>query len=469
MTRISRRFDDVAALDAVDLVVGRGSVHAVLGENGAGKTTLMRIAYGLLAADAGFVDLFGVRQASTSVRKAVAAGVGMVHQHLSLVPNLSPGENLALGGKGRYDRHATEALLARTAEQSGLPVPRAALVRDLSLVEQQRLEILKALSRGARLLILDEPTAILAPSESDELLRWIREYAGSGGSVVLVTHKLREALAVADHVTVLRKGRVVHAGGARDASEDSLARVMFPDRIESSASLDAVEPTGVVARLSAVDVRDDRGAVRARGANLVVRRHEIVGVAAIEGSGHRELLLALAGRRRASSGSIDLPARIAFIPADRLRDALIPDFDLTRNVALHGLGRRRGLMPWRELAEHTATLIRRFSIAAPAPSATAAALSGGNQQRLVIARELGHEVDMVVADNPTRGLDIRASAFVHEQLRDAASRGVAVVVHSSDVDEVLALATRVLVVFHGEVREVTRDRDLVGRAMLGAA
>jgi simple sugar transport system ATP-binding protein len=468
MRRISKRFDDVAALDSVDLVIGRGSVHAVLGENGAGKTTLMRVAYGLLASDAGTVDLFGA-QASSSVRNAVAAGVGMVHQHLSLVPNLSPEENLALGGTGRYDRHATEALLARTAEQSGLTVPRAALVRDLSLVEQQRLEILKALSHGARLLILDEPTAILAPSESDELLRWIRGFAAGGGSVVLVTHKLREALAVADHLTVLRRGRVVHAGPARGASEESLARAMFPDRVESSAAIDGVEPSGIVAQLSSVDVQDNRGARRARGATVVVRRHEIVGIAAIEGSGHHELLLALAGRRRVAAGSIALPPRIAFIPADRLRDALIAELDLTQNVALHGLGRRRGLMPWRALADHTATLIQRFSIAATAPGASAASLSGGNQQRLVIARELGDEVDMVVADNPTRGLDIQASAFVHAQLRNAAARGVAVVVHSSDVDEVLALATRVLVVFHGEVREVARDRELVGRAMLGAA
>jgi simple sugar transport system ATP-binding protein len=229
------------------------------------------------------------------------------------------------------------------------------------------------------------------------------------------------------------------------------------------------EPSAIVARLSALSVRGDRGALRVRDATFVVRRREIVGVAAVEGSGHRELLLALAGRRRAASGSAELPARIAFIPADRLRDALIPALTLTQNVALHGLGQRRGLMPWGAIAEQTAILMRRFAIAAPAPTTTAAALSGGNQQRLVIARELGHEIDMLVADNPTRGLDLHASAFVHEQLRDAAARGVAVVVHSSDVDEVLALATRVLVVFDGEVREVERDRDVVGRAMLGAA
>ena len=470
LTRVTKTFGDVAALDNVDLTVNRGTVHALLGENGAGKTTLMRVAFGLLAADAGTVELFGVRVPAASVRSAVAAGVGMVHQHLSLVPNLSPAENLALGGRGLFHPDAIDAALAATATAAGLVLPRAPRVRDLSLVEQQRLEILKALSRGARLLILDEPTAILAPSESDELLRWLRGYADSGGSVILVTHKLREALTVAHDITVLRRGRVVHTGRAADTSERSLAEAMFPDATEQQPMrIERGEPSAIVARLSAVDVRGDREALRVRGATFVVRRHEIVGVAAVEGSGHRELLLALAGRRRAAAGSAELPARIAFIPADRLRDALVTELTLTQNVALHGLGRRRGLMPWGSLADQTAILMRRFAIAAPAPTTAAAALSGGNQQRLVIARELGHEIDMLVADNPTRGLDIQASAFVHEQLREAASRGVAVVVHSSDVDEVLALATRVLVVFHGEVHDVERDRDVVGRAMLGAA
>jgi simple sugar transport system ATP-binding protein len=428
------------------------------------------VAFGLLPADAGMVELFGVRMPGASVRSAVAAGVGMVHQHLSLVPNLSPAENLALGGTGLFHPDAIAAALSETATAAGLELPRASRVRDLSLVEQQRLEILKALSHGARLLILDEPTAILAPSESDDLLRWIRGYVDAGGSVVLVTHKLREALTVADEITVLRRGRVVHSGRAGDLSERTLAEAMFPEATAQPPTRRGhTEPSAIVARLSALSVRGDRGALRVRDATFVVRRREIVGVAAVEGSGHRELLLALAGRRRAASGSAELPARIAFIPADRLRDALIPALTLTQNVALHGLGQRRGLMPWGAIAEQTAILMRRFAIAAPAPTTTAAALSGGNQQRLVIARELGHEIDMLVADNPTRGLDLHASAFVHEQLRDAAARGVAVVVHSSDVDEVLALATRVLVVFDGEVREVERDRDVVGRAMLGAA
>jgi simple sugar transport system ATP-binding protein len=214
---------------------------------------------------------------------------------------------------------------------------------------------------------------------------------------------------------------------------------------------------------------DARGVRRIRGASFEALRHEIVGIAAVEGSGHRELMLALASLRRVTSGALQLPERIAVIPADRARDALVPDFTLTENVALHGLGGRRRLMPWRALADRASALLKRFSIVAPSPQLRARALSGGNQQRLVVARELEQQVDLIVADNPTRGLDIRASAFVHEQLRNAAAAGAAVVVHSSDLDELLSLATRVLVVFNGEVREVGLTREQVGRAMLGAA
>jgi simple sugar transport system ATP-binding protein len=224
----------------------------------------------------------------------------------------------------------------------------------------------------------------------------------------------------------------------------------------------------MVVRASALDVDSVQGVRRIRGASFDVRRGDIVGVAAVEGSGHRELLAALAALLTAASGVLRLPNRIALIPADRLREALIPEFTLTENVALRELGARRGLMPWRELSVRTSALLDQFAIVAPSSSVAVKTLSGGNQQRIVVARELEGAVDLVVADNPTRGLDIRATAFVHEQLRTAAGHGAAVVFHSTDLDEILSLATRVLVVFHGEVREVSVDRDVVGRAMLGA-
>lgn len=472
MRGVTRRFNHVVAVDAVDISVAAGSIHALLGENGAGKTTLMRIAYGLVERDAGELRLFGETVAgggAHSVRRAMRASIGMVHQHLSLVGNLSAAESLVLGGHGRHHPDAAAAHLARVSELSGLRVPHDVLVRNLSIVEQQRLEILKALSRGARLLILDEPTAVLAPPEIRDLLRWIRSFAEGGGSVVLITHKLREALAVADEVTVLRRGRVVHAGGgsARGASEADLARAIFPETLDPSPVPAPSAPGEVVARANALVIVDARGAPRIRDATFEVRRGEILGIAAIEGSGHRELLRALSAQQRITAGALDIPSDTSLIPADRLREALIPGFSVTENVALRQAGWRRGLMRWPTIAERARNLVRVFGITTTSVSAAARELSGGNQQRLVVARELEHDVALVVADNPTRGLDVQATAFVHAQLRGAAARGAAVVVHSSDLDEVLALATRVLVVFDGVAREVSGDRDAIGRAMLG--
>lgn len=463
----SKRFGSTVALDGVDFTVATGQVHALLGENGAGKSTAMRIAYGLTPADAGTVRVFGTALARHSVPAAVVAGVGMVHQHLSLVPTLTAAESVALGGRGLFKREEAEAALRTVSQASGLAVDPRAIVADLSLVEQQRLEILKALARNARVLILDEPTAVLAPSESDELLRWLRRFAAGGGSVVLVTHKLREALAIADVVTVLRRGRVVVTVDAKSTSEELLARAMFPDATASTVGVPGA-PGAMVARLVSADIAGPRGPAL-RGASFELRRGEIVGVAAIEGAGHRELLDALAGLIQAEKGTIELPERIALIPANRSRDAAVAEFTLAENVALHGLAKRRGLMPWRAIERDTAELITRFSIAAPTADTPLRELSGGNQQRLVVARELEHEVDLVIADNPTRGLDFRASAFVHEQLKLAAGRGAAVVMHSADLDELLALATRVLVVFHGDVKEMPLDRDAISRAMVGAA
>ena len=466
MRGVAKRFGDVVALDGVDLLVRRGSVHALLGENGAGKSTLMRIAYGMLRADHGDVLLFG-RRPTGSVADAIRRGAGMVHQHLSLVPNLSAAENVVLGGSGLYRPREAVALMNRVARESGLRVEPAAMVAELSIVEQQRLEILKALAHGARVLILDEPSAVLAPSETDDLLRWIRSFADGGGSVVLVTHKLKEALSVADDVTVLRRGRVIRSGAAAQTSAEQLARAMFPDAPPPTTTVPGARGE-VVARADQLTLADARGAMRIRSASLEIARGEIVGIAAIENSGHRELLAALAGLRPPSGGRISLPPQIALIPSDRGRDALILEHSLTENVALRELGRRRGLMPWTEIAARTAKVIERFGIAAPSPATTARQLSGGNQQRLVVGRELEHAVDLVVADNPTRGLDYRATAFVHEQLRAAAAAGAGVVFHSSDLDEVLAVASRVVVVFNGEVSATALDRDAISQAMLGA-
>jgi ABC-type uncharacterized transport system ATPase subunit len=463
---IHKRFGSVVALANVDLEVRPGTVHAVLGENGAGKSTLMQVAYGTLLADSG--DVHPTDPAARAGRPR--RGVGMVHQHLSLVPAMTALENFQLGASGRFDRADARRRLESLAAESGLRVDPDRTVGDMTLVQQQRLEILKALGRDASVLILDEPTAVLAPPEARDLLAWIRAFASNGRSVVLVTHKLREALGIADEITVLRRGVVTWRGLARDTSEADLARAVFPDVASTDQpSAPRLPPGDAVVRANGLVIRGEgrRGGISR--ASFSIKSGEIIGIAAIEGSGQHELLLALAGRVSVDGGTLDLPAEIAFVPADRKRDAVIPAFSLAENVALRNAGRRRGRMPWREISARTAGLIERFAITAPGPATPLNALSGGNQQRLVVARELEHRPALVVADNPTRGLDLQATAFVHSELRSCAEQGSAVVLHSSDLDEILALATRILVVFDGQVSETALDREVIGRAMLGAA
>jgi ABC-type uncharacterized transport system ATPase subunit len=465
---IGKRFGEVEALSDVAFAVRPGSVHALLGENGAGKSTLMRVAMGLVAPDAGTISVFGRATPRLTVRSATQAGIGMVHQHLSLAESLTALENVALGGTGRYRPTQVADRLRGVAAAAGLDVPLDVPAKELSLTQRQRLEILKALAADARVLILDEPTAVLAPSEARDLLIWIRGFADRGGSVVLVTHKLREALTIADEITVLRRGRVTFAGPARGNTESSLAQAIFPEEPESR-EVAVASPGEEVVAASGITVADDRGVVRLRDASFALRRHEIIGVAAIEGAGHRELLQALGALRRPSSGTLRLPARAVVVPADRHRDGIILSMTLAENLALRGVGSARGRIPWTSVRDRARAIIQRFGIATPSERTPASALSGGNQQRLVIGSALENPVDLIVADNPTRGLDLSATMFVHEQLRSAAAAGAVVVVHSSDVDEVLSLATRVLVVFQGAVREAGMDRDRVSSLMLGAA
>jgi ABC-type uncharacterized transport system ATPase subunit len=465
---ITKHFGEVAALTGVDLAVRRGTVHALLGENGAGKSTLMRVAMGLVAPDAGTVSIFGAPAPHLSVRTASREGLGMVHQHLSLAESLTALENVALGGAGLFrPGRVTERLLV-VAASSGLDVPLNTPAKDLSLSQRQRLEILKALAADARVLILDEPTAVLAPPEVRDLLSWIRGFAAHGGSVVLVTHKLREALSVADDVTVLRRGQMTFRGLAGGTTESALARAIFPDGT-TPAEIAIGSPGEEVVIADRVSVRSQQGALRIHDASFALRRNEIIGIAAVEGSGHHELLSALGALSRPVSGSLRLPPRVVVVPADRHRDGIALSLTLAENVAMRGIGAAHGRVGWNRVRERTRALIQRFAIVAESELVEAGTLSGGNQQRLVMASALEEPVDVVVADNPTRGLDLNAATFVHEQLRAAAAAGAVVVVHSSDVDEVLALATRVFVVFQGTVRECKLDRDRVGNLMLGAA
>ncbi|MEP6491622.1 MAG: ABC transporter ATP-binding protein [bacterium] len=472
MTEITKRFGDTLALDRVSFRVRPGTVHALLGENGAGKTTLMRIAFGLSAPDSGTIAIGESSGRPASTAGAIAAGLGMVHQHFTNVPAMTVAENVALGARGGFHSADAARRVRDIASSTGLSLDPAARAGELPVGAQQRLEIVKALARGARTLILDEPTAVLAPVEADELLVWLRRFADAGHSVVLITHKLHEALRIADDVTVLRAGRVVLSSTAAGMTPAQLANALLGEDLSvaergPSAAIGIATP--LVLRAQRVDVIDERGARVVRDASLEIRRGEIIGIAAVEGAGQQQLLRILAGRVPVATGQIDLPESIGFIPEDRHRDALVLDFSLTENLALKRAGARRGRVRWQELRARASSLIQRFDVRGGQPETPARSLSGGNQQKFVIARELDGDPALLVVENPTRGLDIRAARAVHSRLTAVAASGTAVVVYSSDLDEVLALASRVLVVHAGTVREVVMDRDAVGRAMLGVA
>ena len=473
---ITKRFGAVQALRGAGFRLRPGSVHALLGENGAGKTTLMRIAYGLVRPDAGSIRVAGTPRQFATPRDALVAGIGMVQQHFSLVPAMTVAENVALGRSGAYDAGAARDRVRELTAATGLIAEPDAIVGELPVSAQQRVEILKALSRDVRILVLDEPTAVLAPADAAALLRWARAFASSGRAVVLITHKLHDALAIADDVTVLRQGNVVLTARADSLDAHAIALAMLGDSrepdlaatVEGAATTRvAQQPNGaLVARLADVAVTG-RGITLLQGVSVSVHKGEILGVAAVEGNGEHELLRTFAGRQRSQRGTVSLPARVGYVPQDRHADAIADDLSLTENVALRDAGSRRGWMSWQAFRARTVYLLAQYRVKAAGPDVRVSTLSGGNQQRLVLARELSSAPQLLVADEPTRGLDVRATADVHQRLRAARDAGAAVVLYSSDLDEVLALADRVVVVVGGAVHEMAGDRERVGQAMLG--
>jgi simple sugar transport system ATP-binding protein len=468
LRNIVKSFGATRALRDASLLLKPGTVHALLGENGAGKTTLMRIAFGLIQPDAGGVALDGAARRFRSPADAIVAGLGMVHQHFTNVGAMTVAENVALGGKGSYSPADAVRRVRELTARTRLALDPDAIAGSLPVSAQQKLEIIKALARRARILILDEPTAVLAPNEARELLAWASEFAANGGSVVLITHKLSEALSIADDVTVLRRGTAVFSSRASETTAAHLASAMLGEAVPQMVAPPPARPAGeVVLRLRRLSLKDARGIMRLSDIDLEVRRCEILGVAAVESSGHELLLRAIADRATPVAGTVQREGSVGFIPEDRHRDALVLGFSLSENVALRNAGRRRGRMNWSEWKQKTATLVAEYEVRGSSVDASAAELSGGNQQKLVLARELSEEPTILVAENPTRGLDIRATAAVHARLLQAASAGAAVVLYSSDLDEVFALATRMIAVHAGRVVVVPNDREAAGRAMLG--
>jgi ABC-type uncharacterized transport system ATPase subunit len=475
---IHKRFGNTRALDGARLDVRRGTLHALLGENGAGKTTLMRLAFGMLQPDRGTISVDGTPRRWRSSADALRAGVGMVHQHFLLVPAMTVAENVELGRGGffgGFDPRAAADRVRALASDTGLSLDPDAKAGALPVGAQQRLEILKALSHDARVLILDEPTAVLSPQETRDLYEWLKRFVASGRTVVLITHKVREALELADHVSVLRRGQTVLEGPAAALTEAEVLAALLGDtspaapeggpKTESTTGDSARK--GVLA-LDQVVVRDVQGVERLRAATLSVRGGEILGVAGVEGAGQMELLRVLAGRTVPSSGTVTRPKSLGFVPEDRQRDAIIGEWSLTENFALKDVGGASGVMRWDAIADAATAGVREYDVRTPGVATTMAALSGGNQQKFVLARELSGLPQALIVENPTRGLDVRASEQVLAALRTARAAGVAVVMYSSDLDEILLLADRMAVCYAGSVREVAVDRDLVGRAMVGA-
>jgi simple sugar transport system ATP-binding protein len=476
---IHKRFPGVVANAGVDLRVRPGTVHALVGENGTGKTTLMRVAYGELQPDAGEVRIWGERLGNGGPRRALHLGLGMVHQHLMLVPTLSVADNVVLGNEPTrgmaLDRSRARQLVADTAARFGFRVRPEARVEDLSLGEQQRVEIIKVLSRGARVLILDEPTAVLTPQEAADLFAVLRRYVAGGNAVVLISHRLQEVLAFADVITVMRKGAVVGEVPAAQAREPELAAWIVGRAFETVENTRA-KPPGEP--LLVCDALHTAGAHEAlHGVSLRLHAGEILGIAGVEGNGQRALADAILGLLPLRTGRIRVrdadvttascAARrargLAYVPADRRRDGLVGDMRVDENLIL-GAQRSGRLGPGpflsdRRVGDRARQLVERFDVRPARLDALAASLSGGNQQRLVLAREMAHAPDVLVLAQPTRGVDVGGIAFIHRTILAARDAGKAILLISADLNEILSLSDRISVLFGGRIMgTVSADR-----------
>ncbi|MEV0321212.1 ABC transporter ATP-binding protein [Streptomyces sp. NPDC050658] len=481
---ITKEFPGTLANDRVDLTVARGEIHALMGENGAGKSTLMSVLYGLLRPDAGQILLDGREVAFGSPSEAIAAGLGMVHQSFKLFPSFTVAENVVYAAEprrfGLTDRAAAVRRVGALAEEHGLAVDPTAKVGDLPVGVRQRVEILKLLYRGARTLILDEPTAVLTPAEADALFGVLRSLADDGRTVLLVTHKLREVMEGSDAVTVLRDGRVAARMRTSDTTADGIAAAMTGRAVELDRVHASGTPGGDV--LTVTGLRTDS----VRDVSLTVRAGEIVGIAGVAGNGQSELIEAVTGLRPIAAGRIELSgqditdataagrraAGLAYVPEDRTAVGTAPAATIAENLAM-GHHRGHGLLRPAWLREHARGLIDRFGIKAASPRHPAGSLSGGNLQKLVIGRELAHESPLLIVEQPTRGVDIGAIQTIHDQLIAHRDAGHAILLVSAELSEIRGLSDRVLVMYEGGVaaeyaREEADERTL-GLAMAGGA
>ena len=492
---ITKRFPGVLANDHVDFDLRKGEIHALLGENGAGKTTLMNIIYGLYAQDEGQVFLAGKQVDIHDSNNAIAHGIGMVHQHFMLIPVFTVAENIMLGAETvrglKLDRRGVAARVRELSHQYGLDVDPTSYVSDLPVGVQQRVEIIKALYRQAEILILDEPTAVLTPQEADDLFNIMRELAEQGTSIVFITHKLKEVLVVADRITVMRAGHVVGTVVPQETDEPQLAAMMVGREVILKVEKGPASPGEKVLTVERLHTFDDRDVEVVRGVSFSVRAGEVLGVAGVQGNGQTELVESLTGLRPAHSGQVVIGKQdmanksprpiietgVGHIPEDRQRSGLVMSYPITDNLVLCTYYRppfaHHGMLDHQAIDENGRRLVREFDVRTPSLYIPASKLSGGNQQKVIVAREFSRPIKLLIASQPTRGLDVGSIEYIHKEIVRMRDAGCAVLLVSAELDEIMALSDRIAVMYEGRIMDILpadqATKEQLGLLMAGVA
>ncbi len=490
---VTKSFGPVIANNDISFEVSAGEIVALLGENGAGKSTLVKSVFGLLSPDQGEIYIDGKLMVPGDTAAVIANGVGMVHQHFQLVPVMSVTENIILGDEPKdglfISRKKAESKVRALSEKFGLAVDPTANIEDLPVGTQQRVEILKALSKDVRLLIFDEPTAVLTPQETDELILVIKNLASLGVGVIVITHKLREVMALADRVVVLRNGKVVGTTTPKESDEAGLAQMMVGRSVVLEVSKGVANPGRPVLTVKGLEVFDDRNLLTVKGVDLEVRSGEILGIAGVEGNGQRELVEAICGMRLRARGQVLVSgvktkdmhphavheAGLSHIPEDREKHGLVSSYSIADNLILNQFDQEPFARGWFRnmgaIGKNADLLVQRFDIRTTSPAALASSLSGGNKQKVVIARELSQDLQVLVAAQPTRGVDVGSIEFIHKQLIAARDKGAGVLLVSAELDEIISLSDRIAVMSGGKIVAIVdskgADRDYIGRLMAG--
>ncbi|HEX8990298.1 MAG TPA: ABC transporter ATP-binding protein [Anaerolineales bacterium] len=490
---ITKQFPGVLANDRVDFDLRTGEIHALLGENGAGKTTLMNILYGLYRPDSGEILIDGHPAAIHSPKDSINLGIGMVHQHFMLIPVFTVAENVMLGDEtvrnGVLDRKTVEAKVQELSHRYGLDVDPQALVGQIPVGTQQRVEIVKTLYRDAHILILDEPTAVLTPQEAEDLFRIMRELVKRDVSIIFITHKLKEVLAVADRITVMRSGHVVGTTTPKETNEAKLASMMVGREVILTVRKEPAKPKEEVLRVEDLNVQDDRKLEAVRGISFDVHAGEIVGIAGVQGNGQTELAEALSGLRSIKSGKVVLAgqdvsgkpprpiteAGMGHIPEDRQRHGLVLSYTVADNMVLCSYYlppfARGPLLQQQAVDTNARELIKEYDVRTPSPYVPAGKLSGGNQQKVIVARELSRPVKLLLASQPTRGLDVGSIEYIHKEIVAMRDRGVGVLLISAELDEIMSLADRIVVMYRGQIMQIMdakqADKESLGLLMAG--